>query len=330
MSDYHIGIIDIGTVSTRLSVTQVQDESITQILKKSRITDLGQGRFVSSSLTSEAIERTVAVVNEYIAQLKTFEHIDFVVTTLTSAARYVDNIDELLDKLLALGLKPQVISGDIEARLGFLGVCTDFSDERIMVLDIGGGSTEISVGEYNPNNDEGMYNLEFVRSYDIGCRRASELFMRNDPPEYEEIDAARAWISEEVGSTLSEIERPDRLVAVGGTATSLVAVDNKLDPYDSSFVHLSVLSGGQVADMIDRFAALSLEERSQLPGLQVKRAPVILPGAIILEMIMAFTGFSEVTISESDMLAGLARFVAMQVDQKEKPFEWEVEVSQII
>lgn len=326
MSDYHIGIIDIGTVSTRLFIGTSSEGHISTLLRRSEITDLGQGRSVSSYLTSEAVARTVNQVKEYVQILKE-QSLDAVICTLTSAARDADNIDELLKPLEELGLKPQVITGEIEARLSFLGVSADFPDERILVLDIGGGSTEVSIGSYSTETEDEPYDLEYVRSFDVGCRRVTELFFKTDPPSAEELDAARAWAHEEFGSSLEDLERVNRLVCVGGSSTSLVAVQKQLEPYDPKQVHLAVLEGGQVSDLLEELSSLPERERAQLKGLQEKRAPVIVAGALILELFMGKGGFSELSVSESDTLLGIVKHLSMQLEGKESLFDWKVEYS---
>ena len=326
MSDYHIGIIDIGTVSTRLFIAKEVDGRIHTILRQSEITDLGQGRSVSSYLISEAIHRTLSQVKEYVEILKEY-HLDSVVCTLTSAARDADNIDELLNPLLELNLQPEVITGDVEARLSFLGVSSDFPDERILVLDIGGGSTEVSIGKFSTEDELEPYDLEYVRSFDVGCKRVTELFFKNDPPTEEELDAARAWAHDEFGTSLEDLDRVNRLVAVGGSATSLVSVLKKLEPYDAKEVHLAHMQGGQVSDLLEELSSLPLHERERLQGLQAKRAPVIVGGALILELFMGMGGFSELVVSESDMLMGIAKYETLKLEGKELPFNWEVRSS---
>lgn len=327
MSDHRVATIDIGTVSTRLFIGDITAKGIFPLVREAQITDLGQGRAVSSCLIDEAMDRTVAAVEEYTQIIRNVEGVEAVVCTLTSAARDAENVEVLLDRLRVLGLAPQVIPGDIEARLTFLGVAQEFLNERIMVVDIGGGSTEVVVGTFSSDKDGQELDLESVRSFDIGCRRVSELFQRHDPPLMGDMDNAREWIAEEFGSHFFDIERVDRMVAVGGTPTSLVAVEKELDPYDSSQVHMVELTGGSVADLIDKLAELTELERAQLPGLQEKRAPVIVSGALILETLLALGGFSSVTVSESDILFGLSAVCADTLNGQPSSFSWRPEIS---
>lgn len=327
MADHRVAAIDVGTVSTRLLIGDVTGEGVTPVYRAAQITDLGQGRSVSSFLNDEAITRTVQAIKDYAAIIKETPGVEAVSCTLTSAARDAENIDDLLDQIKALGIHPQVIPGDIEARLTFLGVAQEFPNEKLTVVDVGGGSTEVVLGELYSDNNGSEIDLESVRSFDVGCRRVSELFLRHDPPLGGDLENAREWIAQEMDSHLFELDKMERLVAVGGTPTSLAAVEQKLDPYDPTKVHLYELTGGSVADLIDQLAALPEEERAKVPGLQAKRAPVIVAGGLILEMLLALSGFSALTVSESDSLVGLSAALAEKLENNPSPIDWRLEIS---
>lgn len=331
MDDHLIATIDVGTVSARLLIARVNDEKVEEILRRAEITNLGQGRAISSALNHEAIERTCDVVRSYVEIIKETPGVEGVITTLTSAARDATNIDELIDPLTQMGLAPQVIPGDIEARLSFWGVTQDLDSDTITVVDIGGGSTEIAIGSFEQGEDSEadipQFSFDSIRSFDIGCRRLTELFERHDPPLEEDLEEARGWIAQEIGSHFYDQERSSLMVAVGGTATSLVAINKALDPYDSREVHLTELSGGDVSDLIDRLSQIPAEKRAFVTGLQEKRAPVIVMGAVILEMVMALGGFSSVVVSESDILVGTTLLAAYACAGKENPVGYEPAIS---
>lgn len=235
-----IAAIDLGTVSSRLSLARVRDGAIVDSEKHSVITDMGQGVDATGRFSAGAIDRVEAACRTFAEEARAFGATATCVT-LTSAARDAENAEELLARLRALGLAPQIIPGEVEARLTFYGVAHDFPGERIAVADPGGGSTEIVVGTYDPRNAH--LELEHVRSLDIGCRRLTDRFFTADPPAAEELAAAAVWSHDQFASYWDEFaDRPSRFISVGGTVTTLVSLTYELEPYDSSFVHLHGLT----------------------------------------------------------------------------------------
>lgn len=317
-----IAVIDMGTVSTRLLVADCSSQAIELLCRDVYITHLGEDRANNNCLASGAIRRTVQAAQECYKKALSF-NFDLCVSILTSAARDAENIHELLSALREVGIEPQVIEGKIEAQLSFLGVAQDFLNKRILVVDIGGGSTEFVVGTLSKQGEDEechySFELESVRSFDIGCKRMSELFEKHDPPLKGDLDNIRDHVAEELGAYLAEFDLPEELICVGGTPTSLVAINKELDPYNSEEVHLSRLNGAQLAELIDKLAAMDIHRRSQVLGLQEQRAPVIVSGAVILEVIMASSGFVECSVSEKDLLFGLARTVFAQ--ESDTPFD---------
>ena len=227
-----------------------------------------------------------------------------VCTTLTSAARDASNGQDLLDGLERLGLVPEVIPGEVEAKLTFYGVAHDFPGERIAVADSGGGSTEVVVGRYTPGDP---LEVECARSMDIGCRRVTERFLSCQPARAEDLEAARDFAREQFEPYWSQMaRRPERLVAVGGTVTTLVAMDRGMQVYDSSLVHLHDLELSQVEAAQRRLSTLSVEQIAALPGIQPKRAPVILAGSLVIGELMRTGGYGSLTVSENSLMAGMA------------------------
>lgn len=298
-----IASIDLGTVSSRLLVATVADGAIVESSKHTVITDLGEGVDATGRLAPAAIERVLAACAGFVGELADARP-DAVCTTLTSAARDAENGAALMDGLRELGLCPQVIPGEIEAALTFYGVAHDFCSERIAVADSGGGSTELAMGAYVPGCP---LDLVDVRSLNIGCRRVTDRFFSALPPMAGEIEAAAAWAAEQFGAYWDEAgERPERLVAVGGTVTTLVAMTERMAVYDSSRVHLHALALADVQECIDVMTGLTAEQIAQLPGVQAKRAPVLLGGAVIIRELMRAGGYRELTVSENSLLAGMA------------------------
>lgn len=302
MSTVKIAAIDLGTVSSRLLCAEMSNGQITASTKRTVITDLGERVDATGVFAPAAIDRVTQACTEFVRKAREFgaQH---VCCTLTSAARDVSNGNDLLDRLRDLGLVPQVIPGEVEARLTFYGVAHDFANERIAVADSGGGSTELVVGRAS---DWGL-EIDCAESLNIGCRRVTERFFSSVPPSADELDKAAAWARAQFEPYWAGLaDRPERLVAVGGTVTTLVAMVHELAVYDSHFVHLRDLTIEQVEDGIDRMRSLSVEQIAQLPGIQAKRAPVILAGAIVVRELMRAGGYGRLTVSENSLLAGAA------------------------
>ena len=226
--------------------------------------------------------------------------------------------------LASLGLEPMIIPGEIEAALTFLGVAQDFGGRQILVADSGGGSTELALGNVTNN----IINLPFIRSLDVGCRRVTDRFLsEGDIPTPAHLGAAHAFASRLMRDALvapeyQEAIRPEVLVATGGTATSLIAMNAQLEPYDPAFVHLRGISVEDVQKLEELLAKLPVEERAKLPGLQEKRAPVILGGTIVLFELMQATGFTMMIASESDLLFGLLITAAAVQEGRPSPVVW--------
>lgn len=302
MSTVKIAAIDLGTVSSRLLCAEMSNGQIAASTKRTVITDLGERVDATGVFAPAAIDRVTQACTEFVRKAREFgaQH---VCCTLTSAARDVSNGNELLDRLRDLGLVPQVIPGEVEARLTFYGVAHDFANERIAVADSGGGSTELVVGRAS----DGGLELDCAESLNIGCRRVTERFFSSVPPSADELDKAAAWARAQFEPYWAGLaNRPERLVAVGGTVTTLVAMVHELAVYDSHFVHLRDLTIEQVEDGIDRMRSLTVEQIAQLPGIQAKRAPVILAGAIVVRELMRAGGYGRLTVSENSLLAGAA------------------------
>ena len=323
MSTVKIAAIDLGTVSSRLLCAEMSSGQITASTKRTVITDLGERVDAAGVFAPAAIDRVVQACAEFVREAREFgaQH---VCCTLTSAARDVSNGNELLDRLRDLGLVPQVIPGEVEARLTFYGVAHDFAGERIAVADSGGGSTELVVGRAS----NGGLELDCAESLNIGCRRVTERFFSSAPPSANELDAAAAWARAQFEPYWAGLaNRPERLVAVGGTVTTLVAMVHELAVYDSHFVHLRDLTIEQVEDGVDRMRGLTVEQIAQLPGIQAKRAPVILAGAIIVRELMRAGGYGRLTVSENSLLAGAAATIYEAAASGRTVIGWITELS---
>lgn len=329
-----LAAIDIGTVSTRLIVARHGRRGGLEVLdRQATITDLGEGVDATGRLSPSAIGRTVGVVDGYLARLRELTEQEgasgaTVATTTTSAARDASNADDLLGPLEMRGLAPQVIGGRIEAGLALLGVTSDFPGQDVLVADIGGGSTELTSGRRDP---DGTLHEDRGVSYNVGCRRVTERFFPDGRPvDSEEEAAARTMIARTLAPHFEPphgAPLPQTLVCVGGTATSLVAVEHALVPYDSSFVHLHRMDRADVHDLAEKLCSLSADQRALLPGLQPKRAAVIAAGALILDVLMELGGWDSYTASESDSLIGLLACIQAAQDGSRSPIGWSPELA---
>lgn len=347
-----LAAIDIGTVTARLALAQVEDGRVIRMAKYTEIVNLGEGVDTTKRLLPEAIHRCVGCVSSYVDYARK-EGAEAVVCTLTSAARDAENAPDLGMGLASLGLEPMIIPGEIEGALTFLGVSHDFENHRILVADSGGGSTELVVGTLAGQpaaQDAGQsagqpaaqgagqqlggqqlggqqLDINFVESVDLGCRRLTERFnLSSDHPSTEDIDGAHKMaaqmMSEAIGRAQQQCAAPELLVGVGGTATSLIAVRDHLDPYDPAKVHLNHISLDEVLQIEGLLASKTLKEREDITGLQAKRAPVMLAGTILLAELMKNSGFKHLAVSESDLLFGLVITAAVVHQGKQSPVIW--------
>ena len=335
-----LAAIDIGTVTARLALAQVEDGRVIRMAKYTEIVNLGEGVDTTKRLLPEAIHRCVGCVSSYVDYARK-EGAEAVVCTLTSAARDAENAPDLGMGLASLGLEPMIIPGEIEGALTFLGVSHDFENHRILVADSGGGSTELVVGtlagqpaaqgagqQLGGQQLEGQQlDINFVESVDLGCRRLTERFnLSSDHPSAEDIDGAHKMaaqmMSEAIGRAQQQCAAPELLVGVGGTATSLIAIRDHLDPYDPSKVHLNHISLDEVFQIEGLLASKTLKAREDITGLQAKRAPVMLAGTILLAELMKNSGFKHLVVSESDLLFGLVITASAVYQGKQSPVIW--------
>ena len=318
-----LAAIDIGTVTARLALAQVEDGRVIRMAKYTEIVNLGEGVDTAKRLLPEAIHRCVGCVSSYVDHARK-EGAEAVVCTLTSAARDAENAPDLGMGLASLGLEPMIIPGEIEGALTFLGVSHDFENHRILVADSGGGSTELVVGTLAGQ----QLDINFVESVDLGCRRLTERFnLSADHPSAEDIEGAHQMaaqmMSEAIGRAQQLCAAPELLVGVGGTATSLIAIRDRLDPYDPSKVNLNHISIDEVTQIEELLASKTLKEREDITGLQAKRALVMLAGTILLAELMKNSGFKHLVVSESDLLFGLVVTAAAVHQGKQSPVIWQ-------
>ena len=309
--------IDIGTVTCRMLVVDVGESGLHELTREYAITNLGEGVDATGELKPEAIDRVVRAIDGFLAvrdSLSTSDHpVIRTVAVATSAARDARNAADFAACLRERGIELSVIPGAREAALSFSGASIDFSGERLMVVDVGGGSTEVVMG---------MGGAEPVcaHSFNVGCRRVTEKFLASDPPAPEELARARAWIREQMASWFADQAKEaadlERVVAVAGTATTVVSIRDRMETYDSSRVHKARVSRQELLEVYERLAALPLSARKNVVGLDPKRAPVMVAGLLILLEVLDFAGIDAFTVSETDILHGITLAVSHEACEK--------------
>ena len=295
---YIKGIIDIGTNSCRLFLAQVfQGEEIKierEISKDVEIVKLGEDVNKNGYLKKEAISRTVECLKRYKEKADSYGAKELVAFA-TSATRDSKNRDEFLNQVKEIGIDIKCISGDREAQLNFLGNSIVF-EERILVLDIGGGSTEFTLGEKG--------EIEFVKSINIGAVRGTERFFSTQNYTDDTIEKCREWVKDMISEVKFLKNKNFTLVGVAGTATTQISVQKQMRVYDSSKVHMSEIRLEELRENLKLFLECSVEKRKHIVGLEEKRADVIIAGTIILITIMEELGVNKMIVSESDNLNG--------------------------
>jgi exopolyphosphatase / guanosine-5'-triphosphate,3'-diphosphate pyrophosphatase len=299
-----VAVVDVGTNSTRLYIADVADGRVTAELdRRTTVTRLGAGVDADGHLRDDAMDRVYATLDEYRAQIDR-QCSDVAIAVLTSAVRDAANGSEFARTVEdRYRLSAHLLSGDEEARLTFLGATSERNpDDRTptLVVDIGGGSTELVIG----TGTEPTFHV----STQAGVVRQTERHLLSDPPERTELDDldddVRSMIAAAVPS--EHLKTVGHAIAVAGTATSLAAIAQELEPYDPQKVHGYLLSRERCEQMLDRLAALTLEERRRVPGLHPDRAPTIVAGAAILVQVLRLFEVEQVEVSEHDILRGAA------------------------
>jgi len=294
--------IDVGTISVRLLVADVIEGHPWTLARRAEITRLGEGLAPGGALGEAARSRTAAVVKGFLAQA--VEHgVTRTVVAGTSAAREAADGQEFVESLGdGPGVRALVLSGEQEAGLAYAGACLETPGEPL-VLDVGGGSTELIV--------RSATGEILAVSLPLGASRATEHWIETDPPADAELDqvvreATKMFAGVRKDFALSEGSSNKRpLVGVAGTVTTLAALDADLQEYDPEVIHLRELTREQTAAVLARLAVMTTEERAALPCVQAGRAPVIVAGAAVVLAAMDTLGYESLTVSERDLLDGL-------------------------
>lgn len=296
-----VAVVDIGSNSTRLLVADVAAGSIREVERQSRVTRLGRGVDLAGQLSAEAIEAACTAIADYVSIYEE-AGVESVEAIATSAVRDASNGDAFVAELRErFAISARVLDGDEEARLTYLGATAERPpSEPTLVIDIGGGSTEMVVGTGQ--------EIAFHSSLQAGVVRHSERHLPSDPPTPVELEALAGDVRGLIEAAVAggKAAKPAAGIAVAGTPTSLAAIELGLEPYDPSRVHGHVLSLGTIQRLLSQLAAAPLSERVEIPGMHPDRAPTIVAGVVILVEAMRAFGLEQIEVSEHDILYGIA------------------------
>lgn len=311
------GVIDIGTNSCRLFIAELENTSEGKKIKRELVKDveivkLGEGVNKTHNLNPNAIKRTLDCLKKYKEKASSYG-VENIRAFATSAVRDAENREVFLQEVSKLGIKIECISGKTEATLNFLGNSLVFK-ERILVVDIGGGSTEFTLGKDK--------TIDFIQSINIGAVRATEKFFSDNDYSEEKIEKCKAWIRKNLEILKTIKDRDFKLTGVAGTATTQISVRDKMEIYDSSKVHMATLTLDELKENLSLFLSKNFEERKKIVGLEEKRADVIIAGTLILLTILEELNQEQIIISESDNLSGA---ITREEETMSERLEWIME-----
>ena len=295
-----MGAIDIGTNSMRLLICDYIDGELLNRKKFVSTTRIGKGVDENGFIREDAIKRNLDALKEFY-DLSKDEGCEELYCIGTSALRDSKNSDDFIKRAkLEVGIDVDVISGDDESNLGFLGVLKGANESKdILVVDIGGGSTEFILG-----NSEG---IKFAKSENVGALRMTEKFLTTDIVDDYEFDMMSEFIEREIKDTINYLKEREinKLVGIGGTITSLSAINQELEVYSMEKIHGSEINIDEIEKILQNLKKMTLNDKKTLKGLQSKRADIITAGVKILHIIMKKLELSDIVVSEYDNLEGL-------------------------
>lgn len=310
-----VAAIDCGTNSIRLLIADVNDGRLVDVHREMQIVRLGEGVDATRQFAPDALSRTKVALADYVELLK--EHdVNRVRMVATSATRDASNRSVFFDMTAELlgsvvpGAVAEVITGTQEAELSFIGAVgeLDSAAAPFVVVDLGGGSTEVVLG--------GVGGVQASYSADIGCVRLTERCLHSDPPTRDEIASAREFVRERLGEALNavSVDQARTWVGVAGTFTTIAALARHMTTYDSEAIHLSQVSFGELLPVCDQLLAMTRQQRAALGPMHEGRVDVIGGGAIVVEELAQAlgkrAGIDSLIVSEHDILDGIALSIA--------------------
>jgi exopolyphosphatase/guanosine-5'-triphosphate,3'-diphosphate pyrophosphatase len=300
-----VAVVDIGTNSTRMLIADVAGAGVEEVERRTTVTNMGRGVDHTSRICTDAIEDVCGAIGDYKAHYEEMGA-ERIMAVATSAVRDAANGDAFIAELRErFNLDARLLTGEEEAHLTYLGATAQRpAEDPTLVFDIGGGSTELIVGTHA--------DVDFHTSLQAGTIRHSERHLTSDPPNPHELEDLASDVRNLIASAIGVRDgQPSHAIAVAGTPTSLAAIDQELEPYDSDRVHGYRLGMKRVQRMLSRLSSLPLAERLRVPGLHPGRAPTIVAGTVILVQVMRAFGMDEIEVSERDILHGSALSAAM-------------------
>lgn len=291
-----IAAIDIGTNSMRLLVAEVEGGQILKKKKTVYYTRIGEGVNKTRRINEAAFERNLRAL-ETIKEICMEEEVDDYMIFGTSALRDASNGGEFIAAAKRLhNMDIRILTGKEEASYGLLGVSSSLHLQDMLIMDVGGGSTElVMVSKEVP---------VFLKSVDVGAVRMKEMFIRNDPPLENEIGKLELYVKNKIGDSLNEIATEGEMVGIGGTATTLSSMIQEMECYDPDRINGSRVSRKELTELIEKMKTMNYEERVQITGLDEKRADIILAGMVIVKAVLEATGKDHFIVSDSDNLEG--------------------------
>lgn len=299
-----VAAVDCGTNSIRLLVADVVDGALTDVAREMRIVRLGQGVDRTGRLAPEALDRTRTALLEYAATIRD-ANTDAVRMVATSATRDAENRADFVSMVTdVLGVEPDVVTGLDEAALSFAGAASalDHNVGALLVVDIGGGSTELVRGTVP---GDGALR---AHSMNVGCVRMTERHLHDDPPTDSQAAAVVADVRRAIDAARADVPLDDGLSVVGvaGTVTTIAGIALKLDRYDPTAIHGATITADQVAEVTGRLLAMDHDQRAALPVMHPGRVDVITAGGLVLRTVLDAAGADAVIASEHDILDGIA------------------------
>ena len=294
-----VGVVDLGTNSTRLLVADVENGTVQEVERRLEITRLGEGVDERRQLLPQAIARVRNVLVDY---RRVLEGLDAERTLVfaTSAVRDAENGEAFLGEIeWSYDFRTQLLSGDDEALLTFRGVSSGRAvAQGTLVVDVGGGSTELILG--------GSDGVAFHESLDLGCVRLTERFLKSDPPAPRELTDCAGYVQSLLNERIPPGLQVTRAIGVAGTVTTLATLDLDLEEEDPELVDGHVLETSWIADELARLARTPVAKLRERRGLHPERAPVIVAGAVVVLETLRYFGFEELEVSERDIMHGAA------------------------
>jgi exopolyphosphatase/guanosine-5'-triphosphate,3'-diphosphate pyrophosphatase len=300
--------IDIGTNSIRLLISEVKDSNLFDIVRKVKITRLGEGMGETGLISKEAMNRTLNVLKEYKEVIDKYKISNYHAVG-TSALRYCKNSNKFIERVKEeTDLDVEIISGEKEAYFSFLGSTYQFMDKRtILIIDIGGGSTELVLRK------EGKIRLS--HSLPVGCIRLTEKYLLSDPPTNKQIKNSFLFLEPILMNSLNMISKKSfekisnfkiqQIIGLGGTISAIASIKLGLKKYDFNKLHLFNLKLNEIENIFKELSEITLKERRRVIGLEKERTDTILGGTIILLALLKFLKIDEIIVSQRDMLDGI-------------------------